>query len=140
MCAINLFFKHFTYRCLVLILYNIFWNQEVKQEKKDNKWIIFEGPKFIRVIILPWFDKIYVCTLNRSKILICVYWRNSCMDNPYKKGEDIMPPDSLDIRILWKLNRFKFQGIHARLGEVWMKKNVIILICLWNIKHILSTD
>lgn len=62
------------------------------------------------------------------------------MDNPYKKGEDIMPPDSLDIRILWKLNRFKFQGIHARLGEVWMKKNVIILICLWNIKHILSTD
>lgn len=40
------------------------------------------------------------------------------MDNPYKKGEDIMPPDSLDIRILWKLNRFKFQGIHARLGEV----------------------
>lgn len=35
------------------------------------------------------------------------------MDNPYKKGEDIMPPDSLDIRILWKLNRFKFQGIHA---------------------------
>lgn len=62
------------------------------------------------------------------------------MDNPYKKGEDIMPPDSLDIRILWKLNRFKFQGIHARLGEVLMKKNVIILICLWNIKHILSTD
>lgn len=47
-----------------------------------------------------------------------------------------MPPDSLDIRILWKLNRFKFQGIYAWLGKVWMKKNVIILICWRNIKHI----
>lgn len=30
------------------------------------------------------------------------------MDNFYKKGEDIMLLDFLDIRILWKLNRFKF--------------------------------